>query len=126
MGESGCVNYMFHRKGVLLVDRASVDEDNLMEMALEAGAEDVSDSGDAWEVTTGPDTFEPVRESLEKGAVTVNSAEIAMLPENTIKVEGSDAEKLMKLLDALEDNDDVQTVSANADFDEETLAQISG
>lgn len=126
MGEAGCVNWMFHRKGVLMVDRASIDEEKLMEMALEAGAEDVADSGDAWEITTDPDTFEPVRESLEQGAAALQSAEIAMLPENTVKVSGADAEKLMKLLDALEDNDDVQSVSANADFDEEALAQFGG
>ena len=95
-----------------------------MELALEAGAEDVADSGEAWEITTEPDAFEPVRESLEKGSVRVTSAEIAMLPENTVKVGGGDAEKLVKLLDALEDNDDVQSVSANADFDEEALAQF--
>lgn len=126
MGEAGCVNWMFHRKGVLTVERDSVDEENLMEIALDAGAEDVADSGEAWEVTTDPDAFEPVRESLEKGDVKVTSAEIAMLPENTVKVGGGDAEKLMKLLDALEDNDDVQSVSANADFDEEALAQLGG
>lgn len=126
MGESGCVNWMFHRKGVLLVDRTSIDEEQLMEVALEAGAEDVSDSGDAWEITTDPDAFEPVRDSLEQGAASLQSAEIAMLPENTVKVSGPEAEKLMKLLDALEDNDDVQSVSANADFDEEALAQLGG
>ncbi|MDG2303757.1 MAG: YebC/PmpR family DNA-binding transcriptional regulator [Candidatus Binatia bacterium] len=124
MGEAGCVNWMFHRKGVLLVDRAAVEEESLMELALEAGAEDVADSGEVWEITTDPEAFEPVRDSLEKGSIEVNSAEIAMLPENTVKIGGTDAEKLLKLIDALEDNDDVQSVAANADFDEEALAQL--
>jgi len=124
MGEAGCVNWMFHRKGVLVVDRASIDEEKLMEVALEAGAEDVAESGDVWEVTTDPEAFEPVRETLEKASITLESAEVAMLPENTVRVEGPDAEKLVKLLDALEDNDDVQSVSANADLDEEALAQL--
>lgn len=126
MGEAGCVNWMFHRKGVLMVDRQAVDEEKLMEIALEAGADDVADSGDAFEITTEPDAFDPVRETLEKESIALNSAEIAMLPENSVKVDGADAEKLMKLLDALEDNDDVQSVSANADFDEEALAQLGG
>lgn len=126
MGEAGCVNWMFHRKGVLMVEGGSVDEDQLMELALEAGAEDVSGAGDAFEVTTDPESFEAVRDALEGGAVAISSAEIAMLPENTVRVGGGEAEKLMKLLDALEDSDDVQSVSANADFDEEALAQLGG
>ncbi len=126
MGEAGCVNWMFHRKGVVLVERDSVAEEQLMEMALEAGAEDVSDAGEAWEVTTDPEAFEAVRVALESGQAGVRSAEIAMLPESTVRVTGSDAEKLVRLLDALEDSDDVQSVSANADLDEEALAQLEG
>ena len=126
MGEAGCVNWMFNRKGVLLIESGSVDEDQIIEMALEAGAEDVESTGGGWEVTTDPESFEAVRETLDQGAVSITSAEIAMLPENTVRVAGGDASKLVGLLDALEDSDDVQSVSANADFDEEALAQLGG
>ena len=126
MGEAGCVNWMFHRKGVLLVESDSMDEDALIEVALEAGAEDVEGSGSGWEVTTDPESFETVRETLDQQALSIKSAEIAMLPENTVRVAGGDASKLVGLLDALEDSDDVQSVAANADFDEEALAQLGG
>jgi YebC/PmpR family DNA-binding regulatory protein len=126
LGETGCVNWMFHRKGVILVEEGTIDEERLMELALDAGADDVGDVGGAWEVVSDPESFEAVREALEGAQVGIRSAEIAMLPENTVRVEGPEAEKLVRLIDALEDSDDVQSVSANADFDEEELAQLAG
>ncbi|MBM4269966.1 MAG: YebC/PmpR family DNA-binding transcriptional regulator [Deltaproteobacteria bacterium] len=126
LGEAGCVNWMFSRRGVFVVDGASIDEERLMEIALEAGAQDVTESGDAWEVTTEPDAFESVREVLERAGAVIRSAELGMVPDNTVGASGADAARLVRLLEALDEHDDVQSVSANADLDEEELARLSG
>jgi len=128
LGESGCVSWMFARKGVIVVEAgapAAVDEDRLMEVALEAGADDVQEHGDSFEVTTSPESFEKVREALEKLGAKVASAEVALVPQNTVPVRGAEAQQCLRLLEALEDHDDVQSVAANADIDEETLAKLS-
>lgn len=125
LGEAGCVGWMFQRRGVLLVSGGSLDEDRLMELVLETGGDDVGAAGEGWEVTTAPETFEAVREALEKAGAKVESAEITMVPSNTVRVAGDDAQRLLKLLDMLEDHDDVQAVSANADLDEEEVARLS-
>lgn len=124
MGEAGCVHWMFNRRGMLLVDRAAIDEDRLMEIALDAGADDVSESGDTWEISTAPDAFEGVRVAVEREGIRVSSAEIAMVPETTIPVTGSDAQQLLRLLELLEDLDDVQSVAVNADLDPEEVSQL--
>jgi len=125
LGEAGCVGWMFQRRGVLVVDGASIDEDRLMEVALEAGGDDVAGSDAAWEVSTSPEAFEAVRDALGKAGAKLDSAEVTMVPSNTVAASGADAEKLLKLLDALEDHDDVQAVSANADLDEDEVARLS-
>jgi YebC/PmpR family DNA-binding regulatory protein len=125
LGESGCVGWMFHRRGVLLVAGGALDEDRLMEVTLEAGGDDVSGSDGRWEVTTAPEAFEAVREALERAGATIDSAEVTLVPANTVPVAGDDAQRLLKLLDMLEDHDDVQDVSANGDLDEEEVARLS-
>ena len=127
MGAAGSVAYIFSKRGVLAVDRKAdgVDEDRVMEVALEAGAEDVREAGDTLEVLTPPDAFSDVREALEKANVPVASAEVTMLPSSTVTVTGHSAQTLLKLLEALEDHDDVQNVSSNMDIAAEELEQLS-
>lgn len=125
LGEAGCVGWMFHRRGVLLVAPGALDEDRLMEVTLEAGGDDVAAAGEGWEVTTAPESFEVVREALERAGAKIESAEITMVPESTVRVAGDAAQQLLKLIDMLEDHDDVQAVSANADLDEEEVARLS-
>ncbi len=125
LGEAGCVGWMFQRRGVLVVDASSISEEALMEAALEAGGEDVTESQGSFEVTTPPEAFEAVREALEKAGARIQSAEVTMVPVSTVPVRGAEAQQLLKLLEALEDHDDVQGVSANADLDEDEIAQMS-
>jgi len=125
MGTSGCVAWMFHKRGVITVDKAKVEEERLMEIALEAGADDVSDTGDVFEIVTAPDAFEAVNTAIQNAAIETMTAEVAMVPENTVQVAGNDAEKTMKLLDELDDHDDIQTVASNADLSQEELERLS-
>jgi len=125
IGEAGCVGWMFQRRGVLVVSGRALDEDALMEITLEAGGDDVTGGDAAWEITTSPEAFEAVRDALDKAGATIESAEITMVPSNTVSVTGHDAQQLLKLLESLEDHDDVQAVSANADLDEEEVARLS-
>lgn len=125
LGSTGCVAWMFKKRGVVSVDRSKVDEDRLMEVALEAGAEDVSEADGSFEVLTSPESFEAVKEAIQKAGIPIDSAEVSMVPENTVRVTGQDAAQAMKLLEALEDHDDVQSVASNADFDQEELERLS-
>lgn len=125
LGESGCVGWMFHKRGVINIDKAAIDEDKLMETALEAGADDVVADSDSFQVLTTPENFQAVRDALETAKITVDSAEIALTPESTVKVSGHQAEQILKLMDDLEEHDDVQNVAANFDIDDEELAQLS-
>lgn len=125
LGEAGCVGWMFHRRGVLVVTGGALDEDRLMEVTLEAGGDDVSGSDGRWEITTAPEAFEAVRDALEKAGAAIESAEVTLVPASTVPVTGNDAQKLLKLLDMLDDHDDVQDVSVNADLDEEEVARLS-
>jgi len=118
MGESGSVGWMFDKKGYIVVDKAAKSEDELFEIAIEAGADDVNDDGEVWEILTAPENFEAVNEALKKAGVTPQAAEISMIPQNYIHLEGSEAIQMMKLYDALDDNEDVQKVYANFDIDE--------
>ena len=113
---------MFHKKGLVMVEADSAEEERVMEVALDAGAEDVAAMGEGFEVTTEPEGFADVRDALETSGFSIVRAEVANVPENTQAIAGAEATKLLKLLDALEDDDDVQTVSANADIAEESLA----
>jgi transcriptional/translational regulatory protein YebC/TACO1 len=125
MGATGSVGYLFTKRGLIAVERKGVDEDKVMEIALEAGAEDVREAGDLLEILTTPDGFADVREALDKAAVPVASAEVTMLPSSTVTVSGHSAQTLLKLLEAIEDNDDVQNVSSNMDIAAEELEQLS-
>jgi len=121
MGEAGSVGWMFDKKGYIVVDKAAKSEDELFEIAIEAGAEDMQDEGDVFEIFTTPDLFESVSEAIKKAGIEAQAAEVSMIPQNYIKLEGGDAKTMMKLYDALDDNDDVQKVYANFDIDESEM-----
>jgi len=125
MGESGCVAWMFHKRGVLSVEKGKAEEERVMEVALEAGADDVTDTGDNFEIITKPEGFEAVKTALQGAAIPTASAEVAMVPENTVSLSGKDAEQVMKLLEELDDHDDVQSVASNADFSQEDIERLS-
>jgi YebC/PmpR family DNA-binding regulatory protein len=116
LGENGCVGYMFDQKGYLVVEKSATDEETLMEIALEAGAEDVREDGDNFEVVTAPDAFEAVKAAIDEAAIAAIAAEVTMLPQTMAPVDGETAQKLIRLIDALEDCDDVQKVYTNADI----------
>ncbi len=125
MAEPNAVAWNFEKKGLFLVPREGADEEALMELALEAGAEDLEPAGAFFEVHAPPEAFEAVREALEKGGVPIESAELAMLPKSTVALEGREAEQMLRLMEALEENDDVQNVCANFDISEEQMAKAS-
>ena len=116
MGENGCVAWMFDKKGYLVMEKSAVEEDRLMETALEAGAEDVRDDGDNFEVICEPDDFEAVKEAVEKASIEYVVAEVTMVPQNITPLEGANAQRMVRLMEALEDCDDVQKVYTNADL----------
>jgi len=128
MGESGCVSYLFDEKGLLVVSREAhdIDEDSMLLAAIDAGAEDVIVNEDSYEILTAPADFIKVKQSLEGNGLTFESAGIRWLPRTTVKVEGENAEKLLKMMDAFDDNDDVQDVFANYEIDDEELAKLGG
>ncbi len=123
IGEAGCVAWIFDKKGYILVDRKNIDEDTLMSIALDAGAEDIKNDPQEgnYEVITAPEDFKKVKEALEKKTVSLNLAEITMLPKSYVKLEAKDADKMLKLMDALEDNDDMQNVYANFDIPDQII-----
>jgi YebC/PmpR family DNA-binding regulatory protein len=123
MGESGCVSWLFDKKGLIVFPK-STDFDKLFEAALEAGADDVSDEEDQIEVLTDPAAFIEVRESLEKAGFKYESAEVTMIPQTMVKLEGKPAESMLKLMERLEDNDDVQNVYANFDISQEEMERM--
>jgi YebC/PmpR family DNA-binding regulatory protein len=126
MGEAGCVAWMFQKKGVIQYDQGAVEEEKLMEVALDAGADDVRDEGSVLEVTTDPKDFFKVKEKLEaSGLPPCVMAEVSMVPQNTIKVVGKEAEQVLRLMEALEDLDDTQKVYANFDIPEEEMDRLS-
>jgi len=116
MGENGCVAWMFDKKGYLVIEKSVIDEEKLMETALEAGAEDVREDGDNFEVITAPEDFEAVKEAIDGAGIESIEAEVTMLPQNMTPLDGDTALKMIKLIDALEDCDDVQKVYTNADL----------
>ncbi len=125
LGETGSTAWMFSRRGVILIEKAAApDEDRLLELALEAGADDLSDSESTWEITTDPGALRNVRQEIEAAGVPMVSAELTMVPQNTVPVEGSQAKAVLSLLEALEDLDDVQNVYANFDIPEEVMASL--
>jgi YebC/PmpR family DNA-binding regulatory protein len=124
LGEGGCVAWMFDLKGVLLIPVDGRTEDELLEIALEAGADDLTREGDVFQVTTRAGDLTQVKQALEQRGVVVSSAEVVRVAQNTVRVEGKDAELMLKLLEALEDQDDVQRVSSNFDIPEELMRSL--
>jgi YebC/PmpR family DNA-binding regulatory protein len=124
LGSSGCVSYLFEKRGLLGFDRAGLDGDSLLEAALEAGAADVVEGSDAIEVVTAPGELDAVRAQLASAGFEAASAEVSMEPSTTVKLEGGDAERMLRLADALDDLDDVQAVYANFDISEEEMARL--
>ncbi len=116
MGENGSVAWMFDRKGIILLPQKGKTEDEIMEVILDAGAEDLHTEEDYFEIQTSLESFEPVRKSLVNKNIDIENASLQWIAKNAISVEGEDAEKVMKLIESLEDNDDVQNVFSNADF----------
>lgn len=124
LGTSGCVAYVFQTRGQVLVPKKGVSEERIMEAALEAGAEDVSDQGEQWQVICQPPDLGKVREAIESAGMVVESATISRIPDNVVPCTGGDAKRVVELMEALEDHDDVQKVYANFEIPEEELASL--
>jgi len=124
MGESGCVSWLFDKKGLLVFPKKTTDFDKLFEAAIEAGADDVTDEEDVFEVLTDPAAFHEVKTALEKAGFKAESGEVTMIPQTMVKLEGKNAENMLKLMDRMEDNDDVQNVYANFDISEEEMEKM--
>jgi YebC/PmpR family DNA-binding regulatory protein len=125
LGEVGCVGWMFDRRGYIVVDKGAIGEDELMEKALEAGASDFVVGNDNFEIFTEFTDFDAVRTTLDKAGIKFATAEISMIPQTTVKLDGKQAEQMIKLFEELEDHDDVQKVFANFDIDESVLLKLS-
>lgn len=126
LAENGAVGWMFSRKGEISVPKEAADEDKLLDIVLEAGGEDLKDDGSAWYITTPPEALEKVKEALAKAGITPASAEVGMVPQNYIKLTGSQATQMVRLVEALEEHDDVQHVYANFDIDESEIQAAVG
>jgi YebC/PmpR family DNA-binding regulatory protein len=125
IGESGCVAWMFSRKGYLVVEKSKTSEDDLLDIILEAGAEDLREDGSNYEIFTPPDKYEAVVEALKNNDIEIAASSLGQIPQNYVKLEGKQAQQLLRLMEELEDHDDVQNVWANFDIDEEEIAQYS-
>jgi len=125
LGETGCVSWMFDKKGVITVEKSQIDEERLMGIVLDAGAEDVKEEDDLFEVVTQPEDFEKVKERLDREKVPVASAQVTMVPKNTVNVDAKHVEQILKLTEELEDHDDVQGVSANFNIPTELMEKAS-
>jgi transcriptional/translational regulatory protein YebC/TACO1 len=126
LAEAGAVGWMFHRKGELTVPKEQASEEKMLDVVLEAGAEDLKDDGSSWYVVTPPEALEKVKEALAKSGVTPESAEVGMVPQNYIKLTGQEASQMLRLVEALEEHDDVQHVYANFDIDESEIQAAVG
>jgi YebC/PmpR family DNA-binding regulatory protein len=124
MGETGCVAWMFEKKGYLVFEKSKIDEEVLMEWGLEAGVEDIREQENEWEVITPPENFEQIRSALEEKKWPLQVAELTMFPKNTVTLEGKNAEQMLRLMEAMEDNDDVQNVYANFDIPDKVMEAI--
>mgnify|MGYP004704098387 CR=1 FL=1 len=125
LGENGCVAWMFDKKGSIVFDKQAVDEDALMETVLEAGADDVRDQETEWEVITDPVNFDTVKKAIDQKGWKYLDARVGLIPQTTVKLEAGKAEQMMKLMERLEDNDDVQNVYANFDISDEVMEKLS-
>jgi len=123
LGETGCVGWMFDRKGYFVIEKSAAGEEKLLETVLSAGAEDMREDGDNFEVISTPDSFETVRASLESENIPTIAAEVSMMPQNYVKLEGKNAQTMLKLMEALEDHEDIQNVWSNFDVDESELGE---
>jgi YebC/PmpR family DNA-binding regulatory protein len=121
LGETGCVAWMFQKKGLIILPVEGVNEDKLMEVVLEAGGDDINRETDTFEVTTEPDAMETVKNAIEKAGLPISEASVTMIPQSTIKLEGKQAVSMLKMMEALEDHEDVQNVYANFDIDEDVM-----
>ena len=126
MAEAGAVSYMFHKKGSIVVPKTMATEEQLMNIVLEAGGEDLRDDGESWEIITDPGAYEGVLNAVKAANITPTNAEVGMFPQNYIKLEGQQANTMIRLLEALEDQDDVQHVYSNFDVDIKQLEEVAG
>jgi len=126
MGEAGSVAWMFSKKGDIVIPKSAAKEDQLMDLVLEAGADDLKDDGDNWEILCDPSAYEGVLEAVKKAGITPEVAEVGMVPQNYTKLEGHQAGTMIRLLEALEDGDDVQHVYSNFDIDQKQLEEMAG
>ena len=124
LGEAGCVAWMFEKRGLLVLEKKNVDEEVLMEVALDAGAEDIRDEESTFEVITAFEDFESVKKALDDKGLSCDVAEITMLPQSTVKLEGKEAEQMLRLMEGLEDLDDVQKAYSNFDISDQTLEAL--
>ena len=126
MAEAGAVSWMFHKKGDIVISKSAAKEDDLMAIVLDAGADDLRDDGETWEVLTDPGSYEAVLEAIKKAGIEPASSSVAMIPQNYIKLEGAAASQMIRLMEALEEHDDVQNVHANFDIDQKLLEEVAG
>lgn len=126
LGESGSVAWIFDQKGMITIEKSEIDEDRLMEIVLDAGAEDIDSEGDIFEITTAPSDFPQVRQALEDAKVKVVEAELAMIPKNTVSIQGKEASQVLRMMDQFDELDDVQQAYANFDIPEEELEALAG
>jgi len=125
LGENGCVAWMFDKKGSIIFDKKAVGEDALMEIAIDAGADDVRDQETEWEVITDPAVFEKVKKAIDQKGWKYLEAHVALIPQNTVRLEVGKAEQMLELMERLEDSDDVQNVYANFDIPDEVMEKLS-
>jgi len=125
IGESGCVAWMFKRKGYIVVEKAKASEDALLNVVLNSGAEDLREDGSNYEIITPPESYEAVVDALKKGSTEISTSTLGYIPQNYVKLEGKQAQQLLRLMEELEDHDDVQHVWANFDIDEAEITQYS-
>jgi YebC/PmpR family DNA-binding regulatory protein len=126
MGAAGSVAHMFSKRGDIVIPKSAAKEDDLMNIVLEAGGDDLKDDGDNWEILTAPNAYETVLEAVKKAGLKPEVAEIGMIPQNYVKLEGQQAATMIRLLEALEDQDDVQHVYSNFDIDQAQLEEVAG
>jgi len=125
LGERGCVSWMFDKKGLVVIDKDNADEDDLIMIALDAGAEDIKSEDDSYEIITEPQDFESVRDAVQEAGIEITLEEISMIPQTTVKLDGKEALQLLKIIESLEDHDDVQNVYSNFDIPDELIEQAA-
>ena len=125
LGERGCVSWMFDKKGLVVIDKEKADEDDLIMITLDAGAEDIKSEDDSYEIITEPQHFESVRNAVQEAGIETTLAEVSMIPQTTVKLDGKEALQLLKIIESLEEHDDVQNVYSNFDIPDELIEQAA-